>query len=1089
MAKNSKSEMKKVDVRDVHRNWNVCEQTVVLQGAFLLAEKLVHPKTLLEIKKSDWKFIEKPVISALKEISSGSPLQSQEWRKRAIAVLWAKILSCRSELTLNPHSDIDRKWKEDVFFPLENMIPKISHSVLFELLKTIKAANIYAELLLALPSDFWVEETTLMVQHISEDTTLEDITFFLDVWWEIMKSNSNRQDETVLLFSTICSQYLSKCSDELCQSSKRFKPDPEQVLPPAENFLTVFLEGLHKIRQYIDNSKLKCYTIANLAEMLYSSAFLEKESECLPIRPYLEQLVAVLFFHMTEANYECTHPSYSEVIREAERTVQSRSKASRLRLLRGAQHFGLSILKDLLLQWGEELHNYMNDCKDIDYECYRMANSLLSLHKILINLEDTGTFPEEQRGNALELVSSISKLKEKMLNVQLKCTTNDSYRMASVAMSIIEGKMDRYKEVCPIFASEVTWAFSNDWLNCLKKNKASFQEPDLIMKLLGLIVQVTSLQSNMDIPLLQMAADVTLNIFSELSLKEMDEVLMKVLSLWGKKGLSLAIGAFTDGFQDELNKTFNQISQSLSDYNAVKAVSKVAKLALLNPEAVVNKACHFAVVNLGAHIFLAKILTSLPALSFTGSNDAETPVSLLCQCLMETCWGKLSSAKEESQFVSLLAFLMDPSETTNNSVAVPLLQPAEVVRTFVLPYILDECVHVELCLHILHKALNVQNALNDSGKHWVLSCSPFPLIMSICKLLNSYAKFWQHSDKPYCLTLASKELIIEIITMICGAVMPEAENAPETWNKSLFWLHRKMEHLDWVVCLRLKPIYGEHFKNEVPSTLFEVCKLSENEWTALDISEYGPGTGLLAWMECCCISVQMKDQMLSLLSVNREDPEEVNLFSKGFLVAMIQVLPWCSSTECKLLTQVVKDLLQRQLLHVPYTLEYVQYMPLLNLRPFAYNLQFSVLLLRGFQLLCSSSCSDWLSLEGQKHIARLYSCCISDTLETVKQQLAACSDIPQEGKVTDYVQEVSFIYTQVFCHVLHIIAMMPNNTCEPLYFLSLEILSLYENLRATDTSTNSLLRRANEKHFLKSITENVTNEQHRATLMQKISKL
>ncbi|XP_075445697.1 gem-associated protein 4 [Ascaphus truei] len=1070
-------------------SWNVCEQMVILQGGFLLAEKLILPKTLVEIKKSDWPLIEKPITDALKEISSSSSRSrslNQEWRKRAIAVVWAKILCCHSESTLNQESDIDRKWKEDVFFPVENMIPKINHTVLFELLKTMKAAKIFAELLLALPTDFWAAEAALMVHHVSDETSLEDVTFFLDVWWEVMKSNINRQDETVVLFGAVACQYLSKSTDEPYQTSKRFKPDPEQFLPPSDNILTVFLEGLHKIRQYIDNDKLKCYTIANLTEMLCASA-LQEESAMLPIRLYLEKLVAVFSFWNMGAK---DHHSFSDTLEEAERTVQSGSTASRFRLLRGAQHFGLSILKDLLHQWGDELQNDMNYSKGISYECYRMTDSLASLHEILIALEHTDTFPKEQKGNALELAHSITSFQDKIANVQLNCTMNDTDLMASVAMAIIEDNMGRRKEVCSVFASEVSWAFSNDWLNCLKKNKTQFQEPGLIFKLLETVMSVTTSQSNIDIHQIRTGTDIILSIFSGLSLTEKDEVLMRVLSSWGKKGLSHNMKAFTGDFQEELNMTFNQISQSVSDYSATKAVSSVAKLALLYPEAVVKKACHLAVVNLGAHTFLAKILTSLPALRFKITNNAERSVSLLSECLMETCWGKLSSGKEESQFISLLVFLMQPSENIDGNGAVTLLQQAEVVRIFVLPYILDEFAQVELSLHILHKTLNVQEPTDESGKHWVLSCSPFPLIMSLCKLLNSYTKYWQQSDKLYSLSLGSKELIIDILAKICSVAAPEAENSPETWNKSLFWLHRKMEHLDWVVCLRLKPIYGGHFKKEVPAPLFDVCKLSENEWTALNLPEYGPGTGLLAWMECCCISVEMKDQMLSLLSVNSKDPDEVNLFSKGFLVAMIQVLPWCTSTECKLLAQVVRNLLQRQLLHVPYTLEYVQYMPLLNLRPFAFDLQFSVLLLRGFQFLCSASCSDWLPQEGQKHVARLYSCCISDLLESVKQQVSAYNLQQQQGRPeTDCVQEVSFIYTQVFCHVLHIIAMMPINTCEPLYFLSLEILSLYEILGANDTSTNSLLRRANERHFLKSITENVGNEQHRATLMQKISKL
>ncbi|KAH1168548.1 hypothetical protein KIL84_013138, partial [Mauremys mutica] len=43
---------------------------------------------------------------------------------------------------------------------------------------------------------------------------------------------------------------------------------------------------------------------------------------------------------------------------------------------------------------------------------------------------------------------------------------------------------------------------------------------------------------------------------------------------------------------------------------------------------------------------------------------------------------------------------------------------------------------------------------------------------------------------------------------------------------------------------------------------------------------------------------------------------------------------------------------------------------------------------------------------------------------------------------------------------------------EPLLVLALEILSQYETLSASDKSLSSALRKANEKHFLESITDN-----------------
>lgn len=50
---------------------------------------------------------------------------------------------------------------------------------------------------------------------------------------------------------------------------------------------------------------------------------------------------------------------------------------------------------------------------------------------------------------------------------------------------------------------------------------------------------------------------------------------------------------------------------------------------------------------------------------------------------------------------------------------------------------------------------------------------------------------------------------------------------PSTWSRALSWLYSKVEELDWTVRFHLKPVWGEHFKNEVPSSLLAVCDLAE----------------------------------------------------------------------------------------------------------------------------------------------------------------------------------------------------------------------------------------------------------------------
>ncbi|XP_074869786.1 gem-associated protein 4 isoform X2 [Carettochelys insculpta] len=1060
---------------------NICEETTVLHGGFLLAAKLYHPKVLAELAKSDWPLVGQPITNALKEIcsrhSSSSP-QPDAWKKKAVIIIWAKIL-LPCPLSSVGSMSVDQRWKEDVFFSVGCMIPRINHTVLFELLKALNAPWLYVQLLLALPAAVRQQELELFIEYIANETSLVDVSFFLDVWWEILKhKEEGEQDGMILMFSSLAHQHLSASPDEPCQPAKRFKGDPFplQSSPMATGLLTVLIDGLKQIYGSIVLPKLKCYALANLVELLSVFTVLESESSSLPINAYLDKIASMVAIWSDDSENQYNRRSLEEKVKEAQRSV---SLLATIKLSSEELFVGLTFLRNLLQGWGEELHCMLNNHKEICYESYRLLDSLTAFGQKLIAFAKSGDLCEDEK----QMVSALGQIILdflKRINPKLKGRTSDSSVLALVAMAIIEKKMDRHTEMCSVFASEKAWAFSKEWVACLVKNKALFQKPELVLKLLETTVTFSLSTDNRESRIRQSPVIKTiLECYAELPLLDKNKVISGVLASWGGQGLSLYLKAFMEGFPGELNLAFNQITQSVSDQGFTKAVAAVARLALLHPEATVKKVCSLAVVNLGTHHFLAQILCSFPALRFQETEeDPNKSGSLLERCLKESVWGRLSSAKEKEQFVEFLAFLMQPSSGH------PLLSPAEVTKAFVLPHLRSDFAHIELSLQILSKVLEVPCSPEEQ---WLKSCYPFPLLLSLCKLLDGYTKYWHQFRDQHCPSLETKDLIATTLSQLCEVVGQKDAPSPEVWGQSLAWLHRKVEMLDWTVGLRLKKLFGDHFKKEVPATLFEICKLSEDDWTSCPLPAYGAGSGLLAWMECCCISTALREQMLSLLAVDVDNPEEVNLFSKGFLVALIQVLPWCSHREWKGLTQVIDSLLHRQVLHVPYTLEYVQYMPLLNFRPFAHYLQFSVLLLRGFQFLCSSSCSSWLPAEAWQHVVRLYCSSLTDLLGSVHRDSFSHSH-SDDGK--DSSQEVSFIYIQVFCHVLHVAAMLPEDCSgEPLLVLALEILSQYETLSTSDKSLSSALRRANEKHFLESITENVSNKELRATLLQKLSKL
>lgn len=212
----------------------------------------------------------------------------------------------------------------------------------------------------------------------------------------------------------------------------------------------------------------------------------------------------------------------------------------------------------------------------------------------------------------------------------------------------------------------------------------------------------------------------------------------------------------------------------------------------------------------------------------------------------------------------------------------------------------------------------------------------------------------------------------------------------------------------------------------------------------MNLPQYGQGSGLLPWMECCSISDSLRTAMLSGLSLDQRLSDHVNMFSKGLLLALTQTLPWCSVSQWSRLLETLRELITSGRLHVPFSLEYVDHLPLLDLRRFSCELRLSVLLLRALQLLCGSSCSDWLSEEGWTYVGRLYAHAMREMLNSVKAKLLLGANASHTSPmVTEETaisvgetydtgkshmeelekppsQEVLFVLSQLFCHVQHI---------------------------------------------------------------------
>ncbi|XP_041054100.1 gem-associated protein 4 [Carcharodon carcharias] len=1088
--------------------WICCEKTAVLHGGFLLAQKQSQHKILLEMKKSDWATLGKPIACAVHEICVGGtdmtqdPAEAKHWQRKVLAFVWAKLLNSNvSGIDIkeeqNSDAESDRKWKEDLFFSAESMIPEINYIVLFELVKSLGASGVFVELLLTLPADVRHLEMTRFVDHVLDGTSDDDVAIFLDVWWELMKQNEGQRDEIVLTFGEEAKKYLARVPDEFCHSSKRLKLDPDvSPLLPSEslsgsssNLSIPFLliDCLKRLKSHINPYAYKCSALAKLSDTICNSVLCDNIVE-LPAEVYLEKFSRLMALGNPMVQKFPVTENFIRRVKETERELRASYQKSAFKLPQGALTPGIEVLDDLFQSWETVLQTEPENGTDVQKRSltiYRMAESLKSLSETSPLLQNSKIVSQSAKKSLSDLLLKLTAFVQKIgPHLPLvDAATTDKVKFY-LALTVIDGRMERYAEICEIFASSPAWAFSeDDWLDCLERNRDIFHDTGLVLRLVGTLKDVSSCGVN-EASKVKRLMNVVLDCLSALSISDKNKALLGVLSSYGSKGLCRDGGAFKAWFEEEVNMTFNCITQSEAINNIDKAVTAIARVAFLNPEATLQKTCHLAAVNLGAHKLLGQILKSLPALSF--EDQSSDGLNILARCLLEAAWDSFATAKEENQFLEFLTSLMEPGEGIDQEPPSPLLQPADGIKIFVLPYLIESNSGIDFPLKVLNNALKMPVTDDGTKKHWLLACCPFPLIFALSQLLNQCILCWEEDVNKtlHHISIETKGLLIETLDMVCDAMEQIISVNPETWSTSVCWLYRKTERLDWTVRLRLKSIFGGHFKYEVPATLFEVCDLSDDGWSPLDLPQYGPGTGLLAWMECCCISTHMMEQMLSHLTIDAKNVEDVNMFSKGFLIALIQVLPWCSSSEWRRLNHVVKSLLQRELLHVPYTLEYVHYMPLLNLRPFAHHLQFSQLLLRAFQLICSCSCSDWLPTAGWKYVARQCASSMSDILESVRCKLKGHGAQNADGS-----QEAIFVVVQLFCHVIHIMVMMPSGTSEPLYYVSLELLSQYETLTMANTSTSGLLSKVDEKLFLHSIAENLASEEQRSVLLQKISKI
>uniref|UniRef100_S4RNF5 Gem (nuclear organelle) associated protein 4 n=1 Tax=Petromyzon marinus TaxID=7757 RepID=S4RNF5_PETMA len=1090
-----------------------CSKMAILQGGLLLAERQLRPKRLEEMDKADWSTIRDAMLGTANEVCSSpehSDIKKIHWKKKILALLWMKMLRmsphCKTHndgLQLDDDDNDDSE--SDLFFPINHMMPMINRTFLFELVKDLQAAAEFAQLMNLLPADVCARETKHFLAHVLKDAVEADVALLLDVWRGILLHAGCKKTEGEL--EKAFEDNLKPASPELvdiCPAAKRPKKDNDcGVVLDASNSNDIpayFIESLFKIAGEIVAPVHKYEALANFADTLFKSALHQKGLDLwgLPVEEYVDK-VGVLM-HLRGFKMSRDHNSTVEQVREVENEVYNNHSGGVLRLDVCQLNRYLKSFCELLEAWKEGLCIIQEDqpvASRAAVESYRMVDSLRRLCSVMsLNVsvsEDPVTTSGAISFEPLPLSNILAQLEPTHTwqvpdNVQLL-----------VATTMVDRKMRRHQDVCELMIARVDWAIKEErWMQCLKKNISRLNTPQLVLALARtfakVIAQLKGGLASESLLLLKAKRlkESLVSTFSVLAPAGCNEVLRTVVEETGGDGLGVErLEALAEDFAMDMNLVFNCITDTSSGDGLSRAICTVGTAALLAPRATVNEICRQAVTNVGAPSIMAQVLLGLPALAMPVKNSRGDSLSMLLDCLSTRTLGQLSTEKEERQFVEFLrALTLSPQQSSH-----PLISPAEILNTFVLPYLQEQGSILEFALKIFSQILNIEGA---TKRHWLMDCSPFPIIMCLSQQLER-RKVCRCPDglqtgEGEHAVMEIKSHLMEVLAQVCVIVQNAMSVETTDWARSVDWLDHSVASMDWSVRLHLLPILSPQRKACAPEVLFGVCKLPDARWERCrseDSSLYGPGTGLLAWIECCRVSDGLAEQMIKSLHVDQTQPEEVNLFSKGFLLVVTQILPECTLTEWRRVVRVMCRLLEARVLHVPVTLEYVQFLPLTDLRPFSVALRVSQLLLRVFQLLCGSSCAGWLSHAGWAHAVSLAAGTFVDMMREfgTRRSNAAPRGTCEGVAGVSSPEGIGFAACQLFCHALHIMAMVKVDHCESLFLAALEILSTVEGARGAADSSCSTLEQANQKQFLEAIAENAAVPEHRATLLQKISQL
>lgn len=665
----------------------------------MLAEKLCGPSTLSSLHKADWSRVGHPVLEALKELRGRGqvgvhPTTEESWIRKLVCVLWLKLL-CEED-----GENLEMAWRESPFFSLQSGLPKINHVVLFEVVKSLAAAQTFSSVLLQLSPSQTCTELKKLVEHVkSSPVTEDDVQFFLDVWWEMWKCRAEEKkgDDIETMFVQQI-EFLTSTSSGVFPHAKRLKLDVTDVTTslPTADVLHCLLHALKDIKDHVSSQDL-CLRALSISLDALHTCFLIDQAVTLPPKERVQILSKIA--SIRERNDEKLD---SELITEAQRDLRASCTLSPFQPVLTLCDV-LNIITATARFWESRGLLKISDSSKPSISAFKLEQST---HRVLAALS----------GAMVGVETEGKKLQTVLESLSFPAVDVTPELNARVAAIYISRRLDDYQNIAAFFAGEQSWAASEDlWIECVEKNQAAFQQREALSKLSFTLINLLN-GDNRNVNHCRKLMKVIADIFSALPLKDKNQALADMLKLSSRGFFGTSIPhSVTEKFEQELNMAFNCIIQGggaasagATQPNLNTAVSLVARVAYQNPEAALRSCCHSAVFNKDAFALMAKILQQLPGLrgQREGEADAEgkdgqSHSGLLSGCLQETVKAKSLSPNEKVQFLKFVELLMKPVTVEEEEVH-RFLPPREVVYTFVLPCLspLGEYIYTLYYCHI-----------------------------------------------------------------------------------------------------------------------------------------------------------------------------------------------------------------------------------------------------------------------------------------------------------------------------------------------------------------------------------------------------